>query len=109
MFVQHDRSVGWAGSECVNFRCEPDPGSLKRGAGWCTDVPRDSRPPSAMERIIKSDQPGRVLAVFVFAPVLLHRSFKYDDTFIRAFATLLFAWDLYWLALWPARVEYDRP
>ena len=103
MCVKRDR-VGRVSRDAVNFRCEPDLGSLTRG-GWCTDVPRDSRPPSAIDRIINSDQPGRVLAVFVFAPVLLHRSFKYNDTFIRAFATLLFAWDLYWLALWPARVE----
>ena len=46
---------------------------------------------------IISDQPGRILAVFVFAPILLFKGIKFRDLFIIVFAVLLFTWDLYWL------------
>lgn len=50
---------------------------------------------SILERL--SDQPGRVLAVFVFAPILMIKGVHYKDWFLIAFALLLFVWDLYWL------------
>jgi hypothetical protein len=56
------------------------------------------------ERLLNTDQPGRILAVFVFAPTLFYKSIVYKDKFIRRFAELLFIWDLYWLLLVPARV-----
>ena len=37
------------------------------------------------------------MAVFVVAPVLLHKGVVYGYDFIKAFAVVLFAWDLYWL------------
>lgn len=46
---------------------------------------------------VLSDQPGRVLAVFVFAPILLYKAVIYKDVFIAVFAALLFVWDLFWL------------
>ena len=44
-----------------------------------------------------TDQPGRVLAIFVFAPLILFKGLKYQDAFLIVFAILLFIWDLYWL------------
>lgn len=44
-----------------------------------------------------TDQPGRVLAVFVFAPILMYKAYAYKDKFIAVFAILLFLWDLFWL------------
>ena len=44
-----------------------------------------------------SDQPGRIIAVFVVAPILLLKGVRYRDLFIAAFALILFVWDLYWL------------
>ena len=50
-----------------------------------------------------TDQPGRILAVFVIAPILLYKGYIYQDKFIIAFAVILFFWDLYWLFTQPAR------
>lgn len=50
-----------------------------------------------------SDQPGRVLAVLVFAPLILYKGYKYHDRFLIIFAILLFIWDLYWLTSKPPR------
>lgn len=50
-----------------------------------------------------TDQPGRVLAVVVFAPLILWKGLKYKDWFLILFAVLLFGWDLYWLITSPPR------
>lgn len=42
-----------------------------------------------------NDQPGRLLAVFLFAPVLIYKGYKYSDKFLILFGLLLFLWDLY--------------
>ena len=54
----------------------------------------------SIARIRYTDQPGRLLAVFVFAPALFYKGITYNDAFIRAFAVILFAWDTYWLLVW---------
>lgn len=53
--------------------------------------------------IIGTDQPGRVLAVFVLAPIILYKGIHYDDPFLVLFAIMLFFWDLYWLLIKPAK------
>ena len=50
-----------------------------------------------------TDQPGRVVAVFVVSPILARKGFEYDDAFIKAFAAALFVWDLAWLLLAPPK------
>lgn len=50
-----------------------------------------------------TDQPGRVLAVLVFAPLIFYKGCKYQDLFLIIFAILLFVWDLYWLTSKPPR------
>ena len=45
-----------------------------------------------------TDQPGRWMAVLVFAPMLLWRGCLHRDPWIVAFAGLLFGWDALWLA-----------
>jgi len=52
-------------------------------------------------KIFGSDQPGRVLAVFVFAPLIFYKGYIYSDWFLILFALTLFVWDLYWLAYKP--------
>lgn len=47
--------------------------------------------------IIDTDQPGRILAVFIFAPLIAYKACLYDDTFLLIFSIMLFIWDLYWL------------
>ncbi len=42
-----------------------------------------------------NDQPGRLIAVFVFSPLILWRGYKYDDVFLVIFALTLFLWDFY--------------
>ena len=53
------------------------------------------------DRMLTSHQPVRILAVFVIAPILFHKSIEYDDMFITSFAMLLFTWDLFWLMRLP--------
>lgn len=48
-----------------------------------------------MEFIFCNDQPGRLLAVFIIAPILLYKGIFYNDIFIIIFAIILFIWDLY--------------
>ena len=46
-----------------------------------------------------NDQPGRIFAVLVFAPILLYKGFvtyKYDYSLIFL-GTILFLWDLFWI------------
>ena len=49
------------------------------------------------KRVIKTDQPGRVIAVCVVSPLLAYKGIMYDDTFIKGFSILLFSWDLWWI------------
>ena len=50
-----------------------------------------------------TDQPGRFLAVFVIAPILLYKGIRYADWFIILFALILFVWDLYWIITQPPK------
>ena len=43
------------------------------------------------------DQPGRIFAITVFAPLLIYKGYQYKDNFLIFFGILLFIWDLYWL------------
>jgi hypothetical protein len=52
---------------------------------------------NALGRLLRSDQPGRLCAVCVFAPWLLYRGIVHHDATIAGFSLLLFSWDLYWL------------
>lgn len=45
-----------------------------------------------------SDQPGRFLACFCFAPIIGFKGVEYQDWFLVFFAILLYGWDLYWIA-----------
>ena len=42
-----------------------------------------------------NDQPGRLLAVFFFAPVLIYKGYEYSDKFLILFGLILLLWDLY--------------
>ena len=44
-----------------------------------------------------TDQPGRMLAVFFFGPILVFKGVRYNDYFIVTFGLLLIVWDLFWL------------
>ena len=43
------------------------------------------------------DQPGRILAVTIFAPIVIYKSIVFKDKFLLFFGILLFIWDLYWI------------
>ena len=45
-----------------------------------------------------NDQPGRVIAVLIIAPILFMKGYDYNDKFIMMFSIILFIWDFYWLA-----------
>jgi len=44
-----------------------------------------------------TDQPGRVLAIFIFSPLILCKGINYEDKFLILFSLLLFFWELLWL------------
>lgn len=45
-----------------------------------------------------TDQPGRILAVFLFGPLILYKGIRYNnDVFLIVFGILLIVWDAYWL------------
>jgi len=44
-----------------------------------------------------TDQPGRIFAVFIFAPVLINKGIFYGDVLLILFGVALLIWDLYWL------------
>jgi hypothetical protein len=46
---------------------------------------------------VLGDQPGRLLAVTVFGPIILYKSLEYNDVFLLIFAALLIIWDAWWL------------
>jgi hypothetical protein len=49
-----------------------------------------------------NDQPGRLLAVFIIAPILMIKGLHYNDYFIISFSLILFIWDLY-------HIIYSKP
>jgi hypothetical protein len=49
-----------------------------------------------------NDQPGRLLAVFIIAPILMIKGLHYNDYFIIYFSVILFIWDLY-------HIIYSKP
>jgi len=55
------------------------------------------------QKQINTDQPGRIIAVFIISPILLYKSHKYKDWFIFIFSIILFSWDLYWLVCEPPK------
>lgn len=55
-----------------------------------------------------TDQPGRILAVTVFSPLLAYKSWLYQDKSIGAFSVALFVWDLYWLIYHEPKYSYNR-
>lgn len=44
-----------------------------------------------------TDQPGRIMAVTIFAPMLIYKSWKYRDIEVGMFGSILWLWDMYWL------------
>ena len=58
-----------------------------------------------MKRLIRTDQPGRVVAVFLVSPILGYKGMVYDDAFIKSFAITLFVWDMWWLVTKPPRTN----
>jgi len=57
-----------------------------------------------VQKIAKTDQPGRFIAVFIIAPILVCKGVQYSDEFIIIFSIILFLWDLYWICCKPPKV-----
>ena len=54
-----------------------------------------------------SEQPGKVLAIFLFSPLILCKGIKYDDKFLILFAIILFFWELLWITKYkPKEIEF---
>lgn len=56
-------------------------------------------------RIIRTDQPGRLVAVGIVSPLLMYKGVMYEDVFIQGFSLVLFVWDLYWIITKPPIVR----
>ena len=50
-----------------------------------------------------TDQPGRIFAIFIFAPFLIYKGYIYKDCTLILLGTLLFIWDLYWILNHPPK------
>jgi len=37
---------------------------------------------------IKTDQPGRIMAVFIFAPLIAYKAYLYDDIFLLIYSII---------------------
>ena len=48
-----------------------------------------------------TDQPGRIFAIFIFAPLLIYKGGKYNDKCLILLGVLLFIWDLFWVIHYP--------
>ena len=56
-----------------------------------------------------SDQPGRILAVFVLGPIILYKGLvTYKDWFLICFAIVLILWDLWWIICKPPREQVNN-
>jgi len=55
--------------------------------------------------ILYTDQPGRIIAVFVIAPIIAYKGYIYKDIFLLIFSILLLLWDSYWLIYKEPRVK----
>ena len=55
-----------------------------------------------------TDQPIRVFAVFVLAPILIYKGVVLDDLFVGVFGVALFVWDFYCI-LYKAPVNLQEP
>lgn len=55
--------------------------------------------------ILNSDQPGRILAVFIISPILAYKGLIYDDWFLYIFGVILCAWDFYWILAYPPKTS----
>lgn len=62
-------------------------------------------PHDFLKQYTGTDQPGRWLAVLVFAPLIFYKGLRYKDKFLIAFALILFLWDAYWLMTQPPRAS----
>lgn len=51
-----------------------------------------------------SEQPGRLLALIFFAPILYYKGYKYNDRFIILFSIILFFWELLWIVNYKPKV-----
>ncbi len=50
-----------------------------------------------------TDQPGRIFAIFIFAPLLIYKGYIYNDYILILLGILLFIWDLYWILNYPPK------
>jgi hypothetical protein len=50
-----------------------------------------------------TDQPGRLFAVIVFAPLLICKGFGYNDIILIILGILIFIYDLFWLIYYPSK------
>ena len=47
--------------------------------------------------IIRTDQPGRLLAFFVLAPYLVHVGYKYKDHSLISIGLIFAMYELFWI------------
>lgn len=48
-------------------------------------------------RIVINDQPGRLMAIFLFAPTLIWKGVYRNDIILCVLGVSLLIWDLYWV------------
>jgi hypothetical protein len=48
-----------------------------------------------------TDQPGRLFAILIFAPLLIYKGSVFKDNILIILGIVLFLWDLYWIVNYP--------
>ena len=51
-----------------------------------------------------SEQPGRILAIFIFAPYLIYKGYKFDDKLLEFFGILFIIYEIFWLINYDAKI-----
>jgi len=58
--------------------------------------------------MIITEQPGRILAIFVFAPYLIYCGYIYNNIFLLLFGIIFLIYELFWIICYkPKMIDTD--
>jgi len=58
--------------------------------------------------MIITEQPGRILAIFVFAPYLIYCGYIYNNIFLLLFGIIFLIYELLWIIFYkPKTIDTD--
>ena len=58
--------------------------------------------------MVITEQPGRILAIFVFAPYLIYCGYIYNNKLLLLFGIIFLIYELFWIIFYkPKTIETD--